>query len=120
MNITPLQIREILEKELNISSKDSLKTVLAMIKKSSENDTEIKPVEIDDDRKFFDVPVRYTTREFYSEKMSLEEFQKSVLSIDEFIKNMKSLGMDKKEFYAEQWMENFSNWNEIEQKNPEE
>ena len=120
MNITPLQIREILEKELNISSKDSLKTVLAMIKKSSENDTAIKPVKLDDGRKFFDVPIRYTTREFYPEKMSLEEFQKSVLSIDEFIKNMKFLDMDKKEFYAEQWMENFSNWNEIEQKNPEE
>jgi len=66
-------------------------------------------------RTFFEKPIREdTTLDFYPEKMSVEEFAGRVLdSRDAFVNNM--LHMKLEDQYAEEWMETFCAWSEIEQ-----
>lgn len=66
-------------------------------------------------RTFFDKPIRKeTTEEFYPDKLSVDEFSEYILNTAKgFIENMKNLKLDDR--YAEEWMETFAAWSEIEQ-----
>jgi len=117
MNITPLEIREILEKELSISPKDSIRIFLKMADKSNANDAIIKPAKKETGRTFFGVPIRRdTTEALYPHPMSLDDFRHSILDENKcFLDNMKILNIGKDKLFIEKWMEVFSNWHDIEQ-----
>lgn len=66
-------------------------------------------------RTFFEKPIRKgTTEEFFPDKMSIDEFYEDVLhGAKSFVANMKNLKLEDR--YAEEWMETFAVWSEIEQ-----
>jgi hypothetical protein len=66
-------------------------------------------------RTFFDKPIREdTTALFYPEKITASQFGEILDAKDAFLKNMESLTVPKEQ-YAEEWMETFCAWSEIEQ-----
>lgn len=68
-------------------------------------------------RTFFNKPIREeTTAEFYPSEMTAKEFFVSVLEGGEsFVKNMEHYPDIRQKRYAEEWMETFCAWSEIEQ-----
>jgi len=75
-------------------------------------------------RTLFDKPIRFTTLDYYPEKMSVDEFVQTMqANLVGFAANMKTLAKPGTEsgwyadpHYVEQWTETFLAWSEIEEK----
>lgn len=67
-------------------------------------------------RRIFGRPIRQdTTGEFYPNKMTAEEFcEEFAASFQGFLANMKSLNIDQKARYVEEWAEIWLGWCEVE------
>lgn len=69
-------------------------------------------------RSIFSLPIRYTTEEFYPDKLSIDEFKDEIVgSFGSFYENMKNLkGVALEEKYMEEWCEQYLAWLEVEEK----